>query len=180
MKIGIIYKVESPEGMVYIGKTMKVLDNRRYFHEAAASNENDPVYHTHFSHAIRKWGDQLKWEVYHGDVLVEELDELEIKTIEEFNSYRNGYNSTEGGTGGDTFSGRSKASQEQTRKKLSRALKGKPKSEKHKAKLTRASRAKAKAHSKLMSGTGNPMFGRTHSEEAKAKIREAWKRRKRK
>ena len=105
MKKGIIYvyfnkaKYEK-EGVekYYVGQTMKTIeqragkDGRRYgtFNETCNSK---------FANGIRKWG----WNAFECKVLEEvfeeDLDKLEKFYIEQFDSYKNGYNSTIGGEG---------------------------------------------------------------------------------
>lgn len=99
-------------------------------------------------------------------------------------------NATEGGEGatlGVTLSAEhrqkiSKSSQGRQhtlehRKKISEALTGKTKSPEHRQKISAAklgltaSDETKKKFSAMRSGSGNPMFGKRHSEETKAKIR---------
>ena len=105
MRKGIIYvyfnkaKYEK-EGVekYYVGQTIGTMEQRakkdgRGYHWA------DPNYNTKFANSIRKWG----WDAFEGRVLEEvyeeDLDELEKFYIEQFDSYKNGYNSTLGGEG---------------------------------------------------------------------------------
>lgn len=82
----------------YIGQTIHDVKRR--------AGKNGSCYldcntHSKFSNAIKKWG----WDAFECEILVEniqtheELDELEKKYIEEYNSYNEGYNSTIGGKG---------------------------------------------------------------------------------
>jgi hypothetical protein len=73
---------------------------------------------------------------------------------------------------------------EKSRQKISDFHKGKPKSEEHKKNLSESQKGKTKVNSKnqtpeyralmsgLKSGSNNPMYGRSHSEESKKKIGE--------
>ena len=105
MRKGIIYvyfnkaKYEK-EGVekYYVGQTIGTMEQRakkdgRGYHWA------DPNYNTKFANSIRKWG----WDAFEGRVLEEvyeeDLNELEKLYIEQFDSYKNGYNSTLGGDG---------------------------------------------------------------------------------
>ena len=105
MRKGIIYvyfnraKYEK-EGIekYYVGQTVRTISDRagkdgRGYHWA------DPNYNNKFTNSIRKWG----WESFESRVLEEvyeeDLDELEKFYIEQFDSFKNGYNSTLGGEG---------------------------------------------------------------------------------
>jgi hypothetical protein len=89
---GIIYKVTSPSGKVYIGQTIQSLHIRRLKHESTARCNNRREYKSKFSCAIRKYGNKLKWEVLHNHVPLQELDVSEETAITKFNSYTSGYN----------------------------------------------------------------------------------------
>ena len=105
MRKGIIYvyfnrtKYEK-EGIekYYVGQTVGTMeqragkDGRRY-------NWDNPDCNNKFTNSIRKWG----WNSFEGRVLEEvheeDLDELEKFYIKQFDSFKNGYNSTLGGEG---------------------------------------------------------------------------------
>jgi hypothetical protein len=53
------------------------------------------LYNTHKSNAIRKYQEFSVSVLYEGD----NLDEMEIQLIKEKDTFKNGYNSTEGGGG---------------------------------------------------------------------------------
>ena len=105
MKKGIIYvyfnraKYEK-EGIekYYVGQTIGTMEQR-----AGKDGKNygwtDPNYNSKFANSIRKWG----WDAFEGIVLEEvyeeDLNELEEFYIEQFDSFKNGYNSTLGGEG---------------------------------------------------------------------------------
>ena len=105
MRKGIIYvyfnraKYEK-EGIekYYVGQTVRTMEQRAgkdgKYYCLADSNRN-----TKFANSIRKWG----WNAFEGRVLEEvyeeDLDELEKFYIEQFDSFKNGYNSTLGGEG---------------------------------------------------------------------------------
>ena len=99
MKKGLIYKVTSPSGKVYIGKTVESLIRRKDKHISAAFNKNSLVYNTKFKRAIRKYGNALAWEILHDNIPGHRLNNLEITVISEYDSFRYGYNSTLGGEG---------------------------------------------------------------------------------
>jgi group I intron endonuclease len=90
---GLIYKVTSPSGKVYIGQTTKSLKQRMRSHKnAAVSGSNAP-----FHRAFRKYGDKLKWEVIHRNVPLASLGLLEIWNIAKYGSRETGYNCDCGG-----------------------------------------------------------------------------------
>ena len=105
MRKGIIYvyfnraKYEK-EGIekYYVGQTVKAMEQR------AGKNGRgygalDETCNNKFARSIRKWG----WDAFECRVLEEvyeeDLDELEKFYIEQFDSYKNGYNATIGGEG---------------------------------------------------------------------------------
>lgn len=97
MKIGVIYKITSPSGKVYIGKTVNF--NSRI---SCYRRNHTPGQHL-LAASISKYG----WEAHKVEVLEEAeytlLNELEIKYIKQFNSFRYynplGLNLTKGGDG---------------------------------------------------------------------------------
>lgn len=93
---GIIYKwTNTINGKVYIGQTVR--PEIRYKRHLDDAFKNDSQYHFH--RALRKYGtDAFTYEVIE-TVPVAELDEKEVYWIAYYDSYRNGYNSTEGGEG---------------------------------------------------------------------------------
>jgi hypothetical protein len=104
----IIYKVTSPSGKVYVGKTSRTLQERKLEHERKANNSNSKSYNTAFSRCIRKYGKLLKWEIlcnidnfnYENKNLEERVEQLYIFA---HRSYISGYNSTKGGEGGPGY-----------------------------------------------------------------------------
>ena len=100
MKTGIIYMATSPSGKIYIGRTTQKLLDRKHKHHSDAFNINKTLYHTKLSRAIRKYGrSNIKWNVLYINIPELDLNDLEIKTILYYNTYKNGYNSTIGGEG---------------------------------------------------------------------------------
>ena len=81
----------------YIGQSKNIKKRFQSHHLVDYKNENNCNYNTKFYQAIRKYG------IDNFEVIVlqlckeEELDNLEIKFIKEFDTFKNGYNSTEGG-----------------------------------------------------------------------------------
>ena len=95
-----IYKATSPSGKVYIGKSFLDLSVRIQCHKHDALVRNKPWA---FSHAIRKYGDKIKFEIIHDNILsYGEVNFLEKKYIAEYSSGdpEFGYNLTIGGDGG--------------------------------------------------------------------------------
>src|SRR5210317_2282249 len=89
---GIIYKITSPSGKVYVGQTIKKFNDRISQHKSKYSNC------TLVKRAIDKYKDQMKYEIIEENILLEQLDEREIYWIKELNSLApNGYNCNSGG-----------------------------------------------------------------------------------
>ena len=93
----IIYKVTNKKsGNVYIGQTVNTLDIRKEQHIKLSKSKN-----THFYNALRSYGEtQFEWSVLASVKSKEELNELEIFYINEYDSIKNGYNMVDGGMGG--------------------------------------------------------------------------------
>jgi len=127
----------------YVGKTMYTMEGRRKEHERDASNGSILLFHR----ALRKYGfHNFEWKVLMGSDDLEDLRDSEIVMIKQLKSRSpNGYNMTDGGDGGDTFSG--KHHSPEARAKISESNKG-----------------------RVASNRGIP-----HTEETKVKIREATK-----
>lgn len=98
-KCGIIYKVVSPSGKVYIGKTATTLERRKSKHYSVAFNSYASGYNYSISKAIRKYKEELSWDILEDNVPVHRLNELEVAYIIKFDSFNSGYNSTVGGEG---------------------------------------------------------------------------------
>ena len=89
---GIIYKITSPSGKVYVGQTIKKFNDRISQHKSKTSNC------TLVKRAIDKYKDQMKYEIIDENIPLEQLDEREIYWIKELNSLApNGYNCNSGG-----------------------------------------------------------------------------------
>jgi group I intron endonuclease len=101
----IIYKVQNKVNQkVYIGKTTKTLDNRKKTH---LKNVRMGL-KSHFYDSIRKYGEEsFEWCELVSCNNIEILNEMEIMFIAKFNSFKDGYNMTLGGDGGDTISNKS-------------------------------------------------------------------------
>lgn len=158
MKFGIIYIATSPSRKCYVGKTTKDLRIRKRDHIGSSRNKNSPLYDTKFYRALRKYGDDFIWkEICHGNN-EEELSKLEKKFILQFDSFKNGYNSTLGGEGAC-----GRKCSEKTKRRLSDVNRGIKRnfSDEHRESL-----------SKSRAGVKNPMYGRKHSEQWKRNVSE--------
>lgn len=93
----ILYKATSPSGKIYIGITCGNLEDRKSKHKYTSNRMNK----SHkFSNAIRKYGiNGFKWEIIFDNLCKTEAIRLEIEYIKNYNTYKNGYNSTRGGEG---------------------------------------------------------------------------------
>jgi group I intron endonuclease len=136
----IIYRhTNKVNGKAYIGYTSKTIEKRWRGHLKGSKSKNKSVYHSKFSKALRKYNlDDWKHEILNQVDSIDEARYLEIKYIQEFDTFNSGYNST---TGGDGFGSPSL----ETRQKISKTLSGrkrKPLSEETKRKISLASSGK--------------------------------------
>ena len=149
---GYIYKItNSINGKVYIGQTIIGFDKR---YKGSIKN----THNEHLKRAIEKYGEEnfIIEKEYDFANSQEELNELEIKYIYEFNSIDNrcGYNKT---TGGESYT-----FTQEIKDKISESKKGCTLSEETREKL-----------SEMRKGEGNSMYGKHHTEETKNKIKVA-------
>jgi len=99
---GIIYKITSPSGKVYVGQTVRSFEKRMQEHKRMSVR-------TLINKAVNKYGDEMKYEIIEEDVPQEHLDEREIYWISHFNSLApGGYNCTMGGQFKTEYSQKSK------------------------------------------------------------------------
>ena len=132
MRKGIIYvyfnraKYEK-EGVekYYIGQTVLTMEQRAC-KDGSGYCWKDPSCNSKFARSIRKWG----WDAFEGRVLEEvyeeDLDELEKFYIEQFDSYKNGYNTTLGGDGTrglNPFANKTEEEMKESKEKMSKASK---------------------------------------------------------
>ncbi len=176
----IIYKATNKINQkVYIGKTTHGLEKRRKRHE---DNSLNSKLNNYFYKAMRKHGfDSFKWEIIDRANTEKELNILEQFYIADYKEKGQVYNLTNGGDGisGFVFS-------EESKRKMSKAHKGKKQTKESKRKLSEAGKGnkhnlgrKASKETKRKmseSGKGNKNgLGFKHTEEAKRKISEAGK-----
>lgn len=175
MKNGKLYIIwNDVNDKVYVGVTIRSVSRRFREHIYMALNHKDKF---QFHSAIRKHGS----ENFHIDCLLDRvpLDRLplfERACISYFDSYLNGYNSTPGGDGVG------KEVSEETRKKMSKAQKGKipwnkgvSLSEEMKQKLLKSHLGKKLSEETRMKMSAarkgrKPMLGKKHSIEARLKM----------
>jgi len=185
---GVIYCYHCiPTGKKYIGQTL-FETKRKAYHLCKSKDGN-----TKFYRAVRKYG----WDNFIYGIIDEFnkqiLDEMEIFYIKNYNSFRNGYNSTLGGDGTNsrvlTEEEKEKSKNrmihtnpmkdENTRKKVSEKLKGRkiPKDVIDKRIQTRRNnpngwnsqnmREKLSITMKTKTGSKNSRYGKKHTEETK-------------
>lgn len=145
-----IYQITNTiNGKIYIGKTVKTIEERFQNHIRHSRCESQTQ--TYLHNAMRKYGTEafITTELESGFDNEDDLNEAEIRYIAELKPQ---YNMTAGGEGVSGF-----VMSEESRKKLSEAMKGKPKSEEHRRKLSDAGK------------------GKKHLEETKRKISETTK-----
>lgn len=153
----LIYKITNKiNGKAYIGKSMEY---RFEYRIKQHKNDNSD---THFSRAKRKYGfDNFEISIIEKEIDKNEISNREKYWIEYFDTFNNGYNSTIGGEGGNTFVKRTEQQMKLTSLKISKSIKGNKNGNK-------GQYVKEK----------NPMYGKHHSDESRKKISEAVKNRK--
>lgn len=83
----------------YIGQTKFTLEHRKvgHYRSAWAKNGSSTI---HFMKALRKYKqNDWDWTILDSRLSLEQLDDREIYRIAQFNTYKDGYNSTTGGQG---------------------------------------------------------------------------------
>lgn len=172
--LGIIYKATNIENdKSYIGQTIQTLEKRISKHKCEANKKSNYYFHN----ALRKYGiDCFEWSIIEK---CENLDLSEQWYIREFDTYRNGYNSTLGGNNAVGLK-----HSEETKKKMSIAGKkrignkngfyGKHHTKETKIKLSEANSG-YKFTEEQSAKLSKALKGRKFSEEHKRKISEAMK-----
>lgn len=168
--MGCVYLSKNKEnGKCYIGRTVNNLAQRKREHKSSARNGNTSV----FWRAIRKYGwKSFVWSVLFESNDFDKLSKMEIKYIKKFQSRTpSGYNVTEGGEGTSGWK-----HSEESIEKMSEAHRGCVPSEETRQKqresmlITLENKVTTKAEHERRS---NSQKGDKHSEETKAKIRQA-------
>jgi group I intron endonuclease len=154
--LGRIYLItNTSNGKKYVGQTVQSGRRRFLSHKRSAFKYQSslPIHR-----AIRKYGiDNFRYEVLEECNSMDDLNSAESRWILELDTFGpNGYNCT---TGGEGF-----IVSDETRQKISLARAGIKLSEDH-----------CKAMSVAMTGESNPFYGKTHSEETIAQIKETLK-----
>lgn len=160
-------------GKRYIGITSQEL-NQRF--RNGKGYKSSP----HFDHAIQKYGwDNFEHEILFSGLTESDAKEKEIELIKKYHTTNSlfGYNITPGGEG---YSGKDnpwygKHHSEESKRKMSEARKGIPKTDEWKRKISESNKGKivsndtkvkmSKNHANV-SGSNNPMYGRKLSTEA--------------
>lgn len=149
----IIYKAKFPNNKIYIGQTSRSLEERIYDHSI---NFKHPYKKNRLYSAIKKYGiNSIAWEVIYKANTKEELNEREIYFISTFKSFDKnfGYNTRLGGSSGKWS--------EESKNLFSKKKKGKsPHPIEFYINL-----------GKRQSGSLNPFYGKTHSDEVKEKLK---------
>jgi group I intron endonuclease len=146
-----LYIIVFPNNKKYVGITTN-LKARKNQHKNRSNKKE--YQHLKLYRAINKYGfKNLKWEIHSDYPSQDELIKAEVDIIAKLktNIIKFGYNTTDGGEGHLGFSPSA-----ETREKISKANKGKPKPPGFKEHL-----------SNIRKGKGNPMFGKTISNKQK-------------
>jgi group I intron endonuclease len=149
---GFIYFLRSPSGKGYIGQTTVSISKRLYCHTKSKG--------CRFLYAaIKKYGLDNFFVGAVGCYPLSDLDAMEVRFIKEFETLcPDGYNLTTGGYGNHKCS-------DETRKRMSEAQKGKPKSEGHKRRLSEGNTGKPMSENTkaalLTANIGKPMHANT-------------------
>ncbi len=116
---GIIYKISSPSGKVYVGQTICSFEKRMQQHKSKFSEC------TLVKRAIDKYGDEMKYEIIENNIPHNQMDEREIHWIKELSSLApGGYNCDTGGNAYRTASQETKDKISNNKRKSSLDKKG--------------------------------------------------------
>ena len=91
---GVVYLIIFPNTKKYVGITSTSFEERKKGHLSHMNTSKLPVYN-----ALKKYGNQVKWEVIDRADNWDELCRLEKSYIIKYDSLKNGYNLTAGGDG---------------------------------------------------------------------------------
>jgi len=183
MSFGIIYKATNKiNGKIYIGQTVRGLRERKRKHYNSANINRDNY---HFHNALRKYKKiDFVWKVICECNSREELDQKETYYISKFNSVKDGYNMRSSGEAQSGWKHK-----KETKEKLSEMTKirhakhghpnkGRVFSSKVRTRMSEAAKGKIipkrqrEEHSKLMTGAGNPMYGKDGESSPSSKVYE--------
>lgn len=143
-----VYKHTFPNGKAYIGITSQKPEKR---YSNGAGYKKCPKMHA----AILHYGwNNVEHELLFSNLTKQQAEEKEIEMIAFYNSIENGYNIDHGGNCTGTHS-------IETREKISKGNKGK--------KMPPIPEERRMAMAELFSGSGNPFYGKHHTEDAKLK-----------
>lgn len=169
----LVYMHRCPNGKLYIGQTCRIAEER--WGTGGANYSSQPL----FWRAIKKYGwCNIEHIVLKEGLTHQQADELESKLIEVYSSCdsRFGYNCTSGGSYG--------RHSEETKSKLRKIALSRPSfTEEHRKHISEArhnlsmSEKQKQEYSERFSGSGNPMYGKHHSEESIMKMTEKRKNR---
>ena len=109
---GIIYGAKHRGLIRYVGQTIQPLEKRKNAHINRAKNGSD----THFSNALRKYGQEITFHII-CELPIEKLAEYEKHYIALYGTFKDGWNSTEGGKDYEVS--------ERSKRKMSLSAKGK-------------------------------------------------------
>jgi group I intron endonuclease len=158
----IIYKLTSPSGNVYIGRT-KNFNKRMQQHELRSKRDTK---NTVLYNAIKKYG----WDNFTKEIIAEvnskDAPEVEFMMMIKYNSVKNGYNMTYSTNGGDVWDGRRDTQQyldyikllSENGKKYNNFTNGYKHTEENVKKMSHPLEK-------------NPMYGKKHSDESREKLK---------
>lgn len=194
--MGYIYKIVNQINQkIYVGKTTEKRPTDRYSqHRYLARHLDQDTSNSYIHKAMAKYGlENFKFEIIE-KVDDSILNEKECYWIATLNTYiPNGYNLTKGGEGTVGFSRpQSQEEREQKslsmikffeehperREQLSEQTKELWKNEEYRKKVTESNKKFYQEHPDMFKGENNPMYGKKHTDEARAKIAEAAKKKK--
>ena len=173
---GIIYKVTNTvNNKIYVGQTVAGLKTRQENHVNDALAKRDNHY---FHNAIRRHGkDKFEWKIIGSAESKEKLDELEIYYIKELKSFKEGYNLTKGAGGMTGYiiteehrknlseSHKGYKHTDEQRRKISKALTGRPVSEYTRKLISESNKKVIK-----LRGPDNPCYGRAPSKKVRDRL----------
>lgn len=161
-----VYKHTSPSGKVYIGITRQNIKKRW-------QNGNGYAHSEHFKNAILKYGwNNIKHEILYTGLSKDEACKMEIELIAHYKSDQRefGYNNSKGGECGNKLS-------DETKQKISNALKGKKVSDETRQKLSDSHKGHKPWNKgvKMQQHQHYPKGAKRHSEQTRKKISERLK-----